>query len=90
MIFEILCPYNGKDYVLIFRTISHPDGITMYFGTLKNDSTVRFNCMRIDQQQTFITLSENICPKLQAALLERVNAFEVKRHLKNTQITVAV
>lgn len=68
--FEILFPYNGKEYTMIFRKIIHSDGITMYFGNLRSDDAAFLNCIQIDNQPAFVTLSENVCPAMENAILK--------------------
>ncbi|MGN6437462.1 MAG: hypothetical protein ACTHMM_13060 [Agriterribacter sp.] len=90
MIFEILCPHNGKEHTLVFKKISHDDGIAMYFGRFKTDATALFNCIKIDNQQAFVTLSENVCPQLQKAVLDSINAFETNGYPQTVAAAVAV
>ena len=74
--FEILFPYNGKEYTIVFRKIIHSDGIIMYFGTLRNDTSAFINCIQIDKHRPFITLAENVCPAMQNAILESMHLVE--------------
>lgn len=90
MIFEILCPHNGKEHMLIFRKISHSDGVTIYFGRLRNDKSVLFNCIKLDNQQAFVTLTENVSPQLQKIFLDSLNAFEMNMPLQTVEAAVAV